>query len=123
VQQCISGVDESEASETAEQFLALSLAQRDQPEGSIRLHDLQLDYVRAQWPREDREALDLTHGALRLSSNVIAKDAKQLVSQMWDGWCRSNQVSLSLHMFFVRMDENEDSRVGVAAYSIIETGC
>jgi hypothetical protein len=123
VQQCISGVDESEASETAEQFLALSLAQRDQPEGSIRLHDLQLDYVRAQWPREDREALDLTHGALRLSSNVIAKDAKQFVSQMWDGWCRSNQVSLSLHMFFVRMDENEDSRVGVAAYSIIETGC
>jgi hypothetical protein len=116
-------VDESEASETAEQFLALSLAQRDQPEGSIRLHDLQLDYVRAQWPREDREALDLTHGALRLSSNVIAKDAKQFVSQMWDGWCRSNQVSLSLHMFFVRMDENEDSRVGVAAYSIIETGC
>ena len=123
MQQCISGVDESEASETAEQFLALSLAQRDQPEGSIRLHDLQLDYVRAQWPREDREALDLTHGALRLSSNVIAKDAKQFVSQMWDGWCRSNQVSLSLHMFFVRMDENEDSRVGVAAYSIIETGC
>ena len=31
-----------------EQFVSLSLAQRDQPEGSIRLHDLQLDYVRAQ---------------------------------------------------------------------------
>lgn len=83
VQQCIWGVDESEAAETAEQFLALSLAQRDQPEGSIRLHDLQLDYVRAQWPREDREALDLIHGAVRLSSNVIAKDAEQFVSQMW----------------------------------------
>jgi hypothetical protein len=40
VQQCIWRVDESEAAETAEQFLALSLAQRDQPEGSIRLHDL-----------------------------------------------------------------------------------
>jgi hypothetical protein len=36
---------------------------------SIRLHDLQLDYVRAQYP--DKEALGLIHGAIRLSSNVI----------------------------------------------------
>jgi hypothetical protein len=80
VQQCIWGVDESEAAETAEQFVALSLGQRDQPEGSIRLHDLQLDYVRAQFP--DKEALDLIHGAMRLSSNVIANDASQFAPQM-----------------------------------------
>jgi hypothetical protein len=80
VQQCIWGVDESEAAETAEQFVALSLGQRDQPEGSICLHDLQLDYVRAQFP--DKEALDLIHGAMRLSSNVIANDASQFAPQM-----------------------------------------
>jgi WD40 repeat protein len=82
VQQCLWGVDENQAAETAEQFVSLSLAQRDQPEGSIRLHDLQLDYVRAQYPNKDKEALDLIHGALRLSSNVIAKDPAQFASQM-----------------------------------------
>ena len=82
VQQCLWGVDENQAAETAEQFVSLSLAQRDQPEGSIRLHDLQLDYVRAQYPKEDKEALELIHGAVRLSSNVIAKDPGQFVSQM-----------------------------------------
>ena len=74
VQQCLWGVDENQAAETAEQFVSLSLAQRDQPEGSIRLHDLQLDYVRAQYPKEDKEALELIHGAVRLSSNVIGRD-------------------------------------------------
>jgi WD40 repeat protein len=73
-------VDETEAAETAEQFIALSLAQRDQPEGSIRLHDLQLDYLRAQCP--DKVALDLIHGAVRLPSNVIATDPSQFASQI-----------------------------------------
>ena len=82
VQQCLWGVDENQAAETAEQFVSLSLAQRDQPEGSIRLHDLQLDYVRAQYPREDKEALELIHGAIRLSSHVIARDPEQFASQM-----------------------------------------
>jgi len=82
VQQCLWGVNESEAVETAEQFVGLSLAQRDQPEGSIRLHDLQSDYVRSQYPREDKEALELIHGAIRLSSNVIARDPGQFNSQM-----------------------------------------
>ena len=82
VQQCIWGVDENQAAETAEQFVSLSLAQRDQPEGSIRLHDLQLDYVRAQYPKEDKEALELIHGAVRLSSHVIGKDPGQFASQM-----------------------------------------
>ena len=47
VQECIWVVDETEAAETAQKFVDLSLATYDQPEGSIRLHDLQLDYVRA----------------------------------------------------------------------------
>ncbi len=62
VQRCLWGVDEAEAVHTAEQFVGLSLAQRDQPDGSIRLHDLQLDYVRAQYP--DKEALDLIRDAI-----------------------------------------------------------
>ena len=59
-QQCLWGVDEVEAVETAEQFVSLSLAQRDQAERSIRLHDLQLDYIRKQYP--DQEALPLLQG-------------------------------------------------------------
>ena len=80
VQQCIWGVDENQAAETAEQLVSLSLAQRDQPEGSIRLHDLQLDYVRTLYP--DKETLELVHGALRLSAHAILKDARQFTSQM-----------------------------------------
>ena len=80
LQQCLWGVDEGEAVETAEQFVDLSLAQRDQPEGCIRLHDLQLDYVRAHYP--DKEALDLIRGAVRLSSHVISRDPGQFASQM-----------------------------------------
>src|SRR5271157_5808756 len=82
VQQCLWGVDENQAAETAQQFVSLSLAQRDKPEGSIRLHDLQLDYVRAQYPKEDKEALELIHGAIRLSAHVIGKDPEQFASQV-----------------------------------------
>ena len=82
VQQCLWGVDENQATETAEQFVSLSLAQRDQPDGSIRLHDLQLDYVRAKYPREDKEALELMHGAIRLSAHVVGNDPDQFASQM-----------------------------------------
>src|ERR1035437_2630122 len=49
-------------------------------EGGIRLHDLQLNYVRAKYP--DREALALIHGAVRLSAHVIEKDARQFASQV-----------------------------------------
>jgi hypothetical protein len=60
------------------QFVALSLAQREGE--SIRLHDLQLDYVGAQYT--DRSALELIHGAVRLSAHVIAKDPLQFASQL-----------------------------------------
>jgi hypothetical protein len=66
VQQTLWNVDEGEALETAERFVSLSLAQRDGESGSIRLHDLQLDYVRAQYPHQD--TLELIRGAVRRSS-------------------------------------------------------
>ncbi|HUI43521.1 MAG TPA: NB-ARC domain-containing protein, partial [Terriglobia bacterium] len=90
IQQTLWGADEFEALDTAEQFVSLSLAQRAAPQadqvqpdgefGGIRLHDLQLDYVRAQYP--DRAALDLIHGAIRLSSHVIERDPTQFASQL-----------------------------------------
>ena len=57
-----------------------SLAQSDVTGESIRLHDLQLDYVRAR--QVDKEAPDLIHGAIRLSSHVIAGDPAQFVSKI-----------------------------------------
>ena len=80
IQQTLWSCDEADAVDTSEQFLSLSLAQRDRQPGSIRLHDLQLDYVRAQYP--DTEALRLIRGAVRLSSHVIARDPNQFASQV-----------------------------------------
>jgi WD40 repeat protein len=71
---------EAEARRISRNLVDRSLAQRHGAAESIRLHDLQLDYVRAQFL--DKEALELIHGALRLSSNVIAKDPGQFASQM-----------------------------------------
>ncbi|MSV29537.1 MAG: TIR domain-containing protein, partial [Bryobacterales bacterium] len=80
VQRTLWNVDEGGAMETAEQFISLSLAQRDGAKGGIRLHDLQLDYVR--WLYPDRDALELIHGAVRLSAHVIEKDPHQFASQV-----------------------------------------
>jgi hypothetical protein len=73
-------VGEAEARRISRQFVDRSLAQRDGVAESIRLHDLQLGYVRAQYP--DKEALALIHGALRLSSHVIERDPTQFASQV-----------------------------------------
>jgi hypothetical protein len=43
-------VSESEARRISRQLVDRSLAHRDEGDESIRLHDLQLDYVRAQYP-------------------------------------------------------------------------
>jgi NB-ARC domain len=86
LQRTLWSVDDGAALEIAEQFVSLSLAQRE-AEGGIRLHDLQLDYVRAQYP--DREALELIHGAVRLSSHVIKSHPGQFASQLWGGCCRT----------------------------------
>src|SRR6266404_748187 len=50
-------IDEAEARRIGRRLADRSLAQRDDESG-IRLHDLQLDYIRAKV--SDREALDLT---------------------------------------------------------------
>jgi WD40 repeat protein len=80
VQQTLWNASELDALQTAERFVSLSLAQRDTNHGGIRLHDLQLDYVRSQTP--DPEALEVIHGAMRLSSTVILKDPSQFASQL-----------------------------------------
>ena len=75
-------VDRPEARRISRNFMDRSLAQRDGADEGIRLHDLQLDYVRAQYPREDKEALKLIQGAIRLSLNVLASDPEQFASQV-----------------------------------------
>ena len=85
IQQTLWGADELDALDAAEQFVSLSLAQRDGAQrdgdtGSLRLHDLQLDYVRAQ--HANQEALGLIRRAVRLSSHVIERDPRQFASQL-----------------------------------------
>jgi hypothetical protein len=80
IQQVLWDADEWNALATAEHFVSRSLAQRDETSGAIRLHDLQLDYVRAHYP--DKDALKLINGAVRLSSYVIEKDPRQFAPQM-----------------------------------------
>jgi hypothetical protein len=68
---------------TARYFVERSLASwvsAREPSDGIKLHDLQLDYIRALYP--DRESLDLIHGAIRLSAHVIQEDPHQFVSQV-----------------------------------------
>jgi len=71
--------DDAEARRIARRLADRSLAQRD-GESGIRLHDLQLDYVRARYPGP--EALALIYSAVRLSSHVIEKDSHQFASQV-----------------------------------------
>jgi hypothetical protein len=73
-------VGEAEARQIGRQLADRSLAQRDVTSGGIRLHDLQLDYVRARYA--DSEVLVLIHGAVRLSAHVIEKDPRQFASQV-----------------------------------------
>ena len=73
-------VGEAEARRITRQFVDRSLAQRDGAAESIRLHDLQLDYVRAQYP--DKKALALIHDVVRLSSHLIERDPSQFASQV-----------------------------------------
>lgn len=58
-----------------------------------RLHDLQLDFIRAQFP--DRESLELSHETMRLSAHVIQSDPQQFASQMLgrlNPFCASPQI-------------------------------
>ena len=101
VQQTLWGVDKAEAADTSSQLVGLSLAQPDGDGSALRLHDLQLDYVRAQFP--DREALNLIHGAVRLSSYVIMVDPAQFASQMV-GRLLAHMDITAIHTFASRLE-------------------
>lgn len=72
------GVGEAEARRVARGLADRSLAKWEW--GGIRLHDLQLDYVRELFA--DRETLGLIHRAARLCAHVMEKKTSQFASQM-----------------------------------------
>jgi hypothetical protein len=74
------GLGDFETLRTAQRLVNLSLAQRDGPEKSLRLHDLQLHYLRKQYPNQ--EALELIREGIQLSSHVLDKNPNQFISQM-----------------------------------------
>jgi hypothetical protein len=80
IQQALWSADELDALDTAEKLVSLSLAQRGSDDRGIRLHDLQLDYLRSQY--NDKTTLHLIQGAVRLSSLTIEKDPSQFISQI-----------------------------------------
>lgn len=82
VLQCLWGTDEGESVDLADHLVSHSLAQRN-AFGDLTLHDLQLDYTRAQYSVQDREVHQLIRGAIRLSAHVIAKDPAQFASQLF----------------------------------------
>jgi hypothetical protein len=75
--------DEADTLRCARYLVERSLAtweSSEDPSRGIRLHDLQLDYVRGCYPH--RETLDLIHAAIRLSAHVIQGDPSQFASQV-----------------------------------------
>jgi WD40 repeat protein len=72
--------DGDETWETAEEFIRLALAQRDGERGSIRLHDLCVDFVRANY--RDRKVLEIIHSGMRLSTHIIQRKPEQFVPQL-----------------------------------------
>src|SRR5262249_55969629 len=75
-------VNEPEGRRTARYFVDRSLAtcETGEPARGIKLHDLQLDYVRARF--DDQAALQLIHGAVRLSAHVIGRRPEEFAGQM-----------------------------------------
>jgi hypothetical protein len=80
VLQTLWNAGEPEARRTAKYLASRSLATRVGDSGALGLHDLQLDYIRAQSPL--RESLPLIHGAMRLSAHVVSRDPHQFASQV-----------------------------------------
>jgi WD40 repeat protein len=73
------GDNQDEVESLMNRFVDLSLASRE-PNGSIRVHDLQLDYVRSEYP--DPQLLALIHSALRRSLHVVLPYPARFASQM-----------------------------------------
>lgn len=98
--QTLWNANEAETRRISKRLVEMSLAQSDQAGESIFLHDLQLDYVRAQYG--NRKALELIHGAARLSSHVLARDPGQYASQMV-GRLLSDHAIPGIDQFIVRV--------------------
>jgi WD40 repeat protein len=71
-------VNEPEARRIARQFVDRSLAQQDSDR--LRLHDLQVDYIRAL--HANPKVLNLIHQSIRLSAHVIARRPNEFASQL-----------------------------------------
>jgi WD40 repeat protein len=81
--QTLWNVKEAEARRGARYFVERSLGTweaAEDPSRGIKLHDLQLDYVRACYPH--RETLPFIHGAVRLSAHIVQRDPWQFGSQV-----------------------------------------
>ena len=81
VLETIWNANEAEARLSTRYFVERSLATWEsagEPSRGIKLHDLQLDYVRALYPH--RETLDLIHGSIRLSAHVIQDNPLQFAA-------------------------------------------
>ena len=82
-------VSEPEARRTARHFVDRSLSTWErpaEPEAGIRLHDLQLDYVRARF--EDPAALRLIHEAYGFLPMRLRERRKSLLPRWWEGYWR-----------------------------------
>jgi hypothetical protein len=91
-------VTEAEARRISRHFVDRSLAQPEGAYESIQIHDLQLDYVRAQY--EDKKALELIHWALRLSHGSASEFTSQMVGRLL-----SNSDIPSVDEFITRIAE------------------
>jgi hypothetical protein len=83
VLQTLWAVNEAETRRTARYLVDRSLAtweSAQDPSRGIKLHDLQLDYIRALYP--SRESLNLIQETIRLSAHVIQNDPQQFASQV-----------------------------------------
>jgi WD40 repeat protein len=80
VLQTLWGMDAPAARLFARYLDERSLAAWSSDVSMLRLHDLQLDYVRSRY--KEQEALRLIHRAVRLSSQVIENDPMQFTSQI-----------------------------------------
>jgi WD40 repeat protein len=99
---CLWGGNEQDVQSTMLLLVDRSLAQRE-ADGSIRLHDLQLDYVRGEHP--DQEALALQHSALLLSFHVVRPHPEQFAGQM-TGRLLAHQAQPSIAAFLKELDSN-----------------
>lgn len=83
VQQTLWGADETTALETAERLSELSLAQREGERGSIRLHDLHLDYARTHAVSGPGVAPHCNRGDRTLSPCNLARSGSVRITGYW----------------------------------------